>query len=406
MRKRLSQRPRARVCWLWLSPAWRRRRRRGRRSTPPRPDSDIRPPLRLQHPPTLRLRPPLRPRLDPRPITTRPSIAIPTSGRPQCDRRYQAGGPARASRSESSTRHHPALSEFAGKIDTPAATSPPIAGSRRGRARNRVSAVAAAARNGSNTLGVAFDATIVSMRADAPGTCADTSEDGGCEFHDSAIAAGIDDRPRRRGAGDQPVARRQRPQSTLMAAMNRAVAAGVVLVISAGNDGEEPEGANADPMAVVPAQTFGRNVIIAGSVGVADGSGGTNLNQISVFSNRAGNGASWYLAALGYRDRAPDHTGDQFLWSGTSFSARPSAARWRCCAGLPQPHRIADRRHPVRLRDDLERLERTRFSAAAGQYRQGVQPLGQTASPTARKAVSTPATATCRQRPGWRRRRR
>jgi hypothetical protein len=62
-------------------------------------------------------------------------------------------------------------------------------------------------------------------------------------------------------------------------------------------------------------------VIIAGSVGVPDGLGGTDINLISDFSNRAGIGQQWYLMALGYRDRAPDETGTQFLWSGTSFSA-------------------------------------------------------------------------------------
>ena len=38
-------------------------------------------------------------------------------------------------------------------------------------------------------------------------------------------------------------------------------------------------------------------------------------------SNRAGTGQSFYLTALGVRVRAPDETGAQFLWSGTSFSA-------------------------------------------------------------------------------------
>ncbi len=62
-------------------------------------------------------------------------------------------------------------------------------------------------------------------------------------------------------------------------------------------------------------------MIIAGSVGVDNGSGGTNTSDISDFSNRAGTGAQYYLMALGYQDRAPDQTGKQFLWSGTSFSA-------------------------------------------------------------------------------------
>ena len=118
------------------------------------------------------------------------------------------------------------------------------------------------------------------------------------------------------------------PGQALLNAMQRAVNAGIVIVISAGNDGTDPtKGANADPFALIPAQQFPGSVIIAGSVGVDNGAGGTDINQISDFSNRAGTGAAYYLMALGYRDRAPDETGAQFLWSGTSFSAAPYSRR-------------------------------------------------------------------------------
>jgi subtilisin family serine protease len=102
--------------------------------------------------------------------------------------------------------------------------------------------------------------------------------------------------------------------------MQRAVSAGIVLVISAGNDGEDPlKGRSADPFALVPAQTFPGQVIIAGSLGLSDGAGGTNLNQLPTSpSGRAGQ--NWYLA-LGYRVRTIDQTGTGFLYSGTSFSA-------------------------------------------------------------------------------------
>jgi hypothetical protein len=107
-----------------------------------------------------------------------------------------------------------------------------------------------------------------------------------------------------------------------MSAIQRAVTAGIVVVISAGNDGEDPRlGNNADPFALIPAQTFPGRVIIAGSVGADNGAGGTNLDQLSTFSNEAGAGQSWYLAALGYRVRTIDHTGTGYLYSGTSFSA-------------------------------------------------------------------------------------
>jgi hypothetical protein len=210
---------------------------------------------------------------------------------------------------------NPSLDEFAGRIDP---ASGDVAGNRgvsdEGGHGTAVSAVAAAARNGSNTMGVAFDATIISERADSPGSCSGTD---GCQFFDSAIAAGID-AARIAGAkvinmslGGDP------PNNAVLQAMGRAVNAGIVLVISAGNDGEDPtKASNPDPFALGPAQTFPGSVIIAGSVG-----GSPDINTISAFSNRAGSGATWYLMALGYRDRAPDETGAQFSWSGTSFSA-------------------------------------------------------------------------------------
>jgi hypothetical protein len=215
---------------------------------------------------------------------------------------------------------NPNLGEFAGRIDP---ASRDVAGSRglgdEGGHGTAVSAVAAAARNNSNTMGVAFNATIVSERADNPGSCA---TDDGCEFFDNAIAAGIDG-ARTAGAkvinlslGGSP------PASIVLSAIQRAVSAGIVMVISAGNDGTDPvKGANSDPFALIPAQHFPGSVIIAGSVGANDGGGGVDLTQISDFSNRAGTGAPYYLMALGYRDRAPDETGAQFFWSGTSFSA-------------------------------------------------------------------------------------
>jgi hypothetical protein len=214
---------------------------------------------------------------------------------------------------------NPNLAEFAGRIDS---ASGDVAGSRGvsddGGHGTAVSAVAAAARNNSGTMGVAFNATIVSERADSPGSCSGTD---GCQFYDPAIASGID---AARLAGAKVINLSlggSAPGGTLINAMQRAVNAGIVLVISAGNDGTDPtKGANADPFALIPAQDFPGSVIIAGSVGVASGTG-TDASQISDFSNRAGTGAAYYLMALGYRDRAPDETGTQYYWSGTSFSA-------------------------------------------------------------------------------------
>jgi len=173
-------------------------------------------------------------------------------------------------------------------------------------------------RNDAGTHGVAFDAQLIVARADTPGSCATenaTDPDSGCSFGDNAIAAGLD-AARTGGArvvnislgGDSPNAR-------LLQAINDATAAGIVIVISAGNDGDKPEGVNPDPFAGGAAASAGARglVIIAGSVNTTD--------QISTFSNRAGSGANAFLAAVGERVRAPDQTNTAMLWSGTSFSA-------------------------------------------------------------------------------------
>jgi len=215
---------------------------------------------------------------------------------------------------------NPNLADFTGKIDS---ASGDVAGNRgvsdEGGHGTAVSAVAAGARNGANTLGVAFDATIISERADEPGSCAGTD---GCSFYDNAIAAGID---AARMGGAKVINMSlggSTPGSTLISAMQRAVNAGIVLVISAGNDGEDPtKGTNPDPFALTPAQRFPGMVIIAGSVGVDGTNGSVNVGEISSFSNRAGTGANYYLMAQGFNDRAPDNTGKQYYWSGTSFSA-------------------------------------------------------------------------------------
>ncbi len=218
------------------------------------------------------------------------------------------------------------IAEFAGRI-SPASGD---AASNRGVAweddhGTLVALVAAAARNNSGVMGIAFESTILSQRADSPGSCATTN---GCAFFDSAIALGID-RAVQGGAkvinlslGGSP------PNNALRNAIARAAAAGVVVVVSAGNDADaatpSQDPNNPDPFATGLRQAGDGNVIIAGSVNSA--------GTLSDFANRAGSEASWYLGALGdlvccvYENGAIKITtvnGQQFVSvvSGTSFSA-------------------------------------------------------------------------------------
>ena len=204
--------------------------------------------------------------------------------------------------------------EFSGKISP---LSADLAGSRglqdtdgHGTA---VSSVLLGAKNDVGTQGIAFNATLLVARTDTPGSCATK---GGCTHDDNAIAAGVDLAISARARvinislGGSP------PNANLAAAMGRATAAGIVIVISAGNDFDTDPvlGANPDPLAQVALDPVARGLVLI--------AGATDSTQtISSFSNRAGVGQNVYLTALGVGVRAPAQNGAAFLWDGTSFSA-------------------------------------------------------------------------------------
>lgn len=224
-----------------------------------------------------------------------------------------------------------ANTEFAGRISSASAD---VAGTRglvgEDDHGTQVALVAAAARNNSGVMGIAFDATIQILRADTPGSCTDTtSDEPGCSFSDSNIALGVD---RAVSAGARVINLSlggSAPDATLRDAIVRAASAGVVVIVSAGNDGDstDPEDNpnSADPFAAGIRQSGNGNVIIAGSV--------NDLGVISGFSNRAGTEAQFYLMARGeqiccvYEGSALKITtqadGSRFVTvvNGTSFAA-------------------------------------------------------------------------------------
>lgn len=222
--------------------------------------------------------------------------------------------------------------EFAGRIH-PASTD--VAGNRGIDGEDdhgtNVALVAAAARDNTGILGIAFNAQVLALRADTPGSCAnDTPQDPSlsCLFDDRAIARGIDvavssgAKVVNLSLGGGAASR------SVLDAVARAARAGIVVVVSAGNggDGSEPgiDPNQPDPFAASLLQAGGANVIIVGSV---DANG-----QLSDFSNRAGSAAASYLTARGERiccvyDNGrlfvENINGQQFVtvFSGTSFSA-------------------------------------------------------------------------------------
>jgi len=169
-----------------------------------------------------------------------------------------------------------------------------------------VAGVIAARRNGALAHGVAFDARLLVIRADAPGSCP-----GACGFDPLDVARATDyavDHGARvinysiGGAGSL--------DGALGDALEDAVQAGRIVVISAGNDsGDEP---------IFPAvfagtaQARGRAI----AVGALDTDG-----EIADFSNRAGSARRYFLVAPGVEILAPELDGDAALVSGTSFAA-------------------------------------------------------------------------------------
>ncbi|GGE87280.1 hypothetical protein GCM10011404_20120 [Sphingomonas prati] len=200
-------------------------------------------------------------------------------------------------------------SEFAGRIS---AASADLVGARGIQDENghgtAVAGVLGAARNDVGGLGMAYGATLLVLRTDAAGSC--TTEDG-CTHSDVAIARGIDTAVQNRArvinislGGDEA------GSATFRAAVGRATAAGVVIVLSAGND------PTADPeaFALVANTAEARGLVVIAGASGADG-------EIASFSARSGTGSAHYLLALGERVRSVDQTGEAFLYSGTSFSA-------------------------------------------------------------------------------------
>nr|WP_050750474.1 S8 family peptidase [Erythrobacter sp. NAP1] len=198
-----------------------------------------------------------------------------------------------------------------------------------------VAMVAAAARDDEGILGIAFDAQVLALRADMPGSCGtDTPQDPtlGCSFTDRDIAAGVDQAIASGAAVINLSLGGGTASAALRGAISRAANAGIVVVVAAGNGGggDDPDidPNQPDPFATSLLDAGGGNVIIVGSV---DDNGG-----FSSFSNRAGTSAASFLSARGERICCVYQDGEIFvetidgsqfvtLFSGTSF-ATPQVA--------------------------------------------------------------------------------
>ncbi len=195
-----------------------------------------------------------------------------------------------------------------------------------------VSRVIAAAKDDRDVHGIAYNATILALRADTPGSCTVSGGDGNeakCGFSDASIAAGLN---RAVDAGARVVnislGGKGGNTASLIAAVNRATRAGIVIVVSAGNEGKTAT-PKYDPLNPSP---FAQDILAAGNGLVIISTSVDDKSVISDFSNRAGLSKDSVLSALGSQICC-EYKADQIyrfeengsnyvnVYNGTSFSA-------------------------------------------------------------------------------------
>ena len=205
----------------------------------------------------------------------------------------------------------PSLPDFAGRLDP---QSKDVAGSRsmgdtygHGTA---VAGIAAGGRNSWGIQGIAYEATIFMARADhgCPSSCG---------FYNEDIAQGID-AARIAGARVINLSIGGQVNDDVSDAVRRAVSAGIILVVAAGNEGTAPSGT-----AQTLASISSTNVIIVGALGATNPDGTINYDVPGKWTTPAAGNANSFLTAPGWLNggtNAPSASGYD-LFSGTSFAA-------------------------------------------------------------------------------------
>ncbi|HVY88887.1 MAG TPA: S8 family peptidase [Hyphomonadaceae bacterium] len=207
-----------------------------------------------------------------------------------------------------------------------------------------VTSVIVANKDDKGMQGVAYQAQVLSIRADTPNSCENTDPtNGGCSFSDSTLIQAID-YAMTHGAKiiNMSLGATGTISSQLRTKIIAATSQGILFTIAAGNEGAAPSGTDpakgtspTEPGNLAGDPAVGGLVVTVGAVDAA--------GHMPTFSNRAGSGATqnFYILAPGVQlaiagldddivnPGAPgndaDTNGNYYLGSGTSF-ASPAVA--------------------------------------------------------------------------------
>lgn len=171
-----------------------------------------------------------------------------------------------------------------------------------------VAGIAAAARDGNGMQGIAFESTIFMAKADN-GCPTD------CGFDRDAVADGID-AARAAGASVINLSIGGSGDHQIWDAATRAINAGIIIVVAAGNSGSSPTVMASNLASLAPDQ-----VIIVGGLGATNLDGTINYDVPSIYTSQAGSYQSSFLAAPGWLNSATYLYGGIDRLSGTSFAA-------------------------------------------------------------------------------------
>ncbi|WP_135211595.1 S8 family peptidase [Vitreimonas flagellata] len=155
---------------------------------------------------------------------------------------------------------------------------------------SEISSLIAGNYNGGQTVGVAYDATILAVRADTSGGFAYNDLTNALDY---AVANNVDVINFSLGGDFVP------PQS-FIDAIERATDAGVIIVVSAGNSGLQGASApNYPGLLALNSSVSNGLIMVAGGLN-PDGS-------VNPVSNPPGSTANWYITAPGWQIIVPDH---------------------------------------------------------------------------------------------------